>query len=182
MGQVPSNQEGECVSPESNPIQAGMTLQEGPASQKSEQKVGLETQVGPAAGLNLPVEAEQISCPLLPIAEQPAAAPAIRVSAEPAAVADGPLKNPRRSSTYRDSGDWLEQLAKMSRDPIMSPPQISSLLNKPRTMSSPQLDYSQSGSRLLSQSPEKGPEKHCFDSLWRCRKVDTQSKSLNNGK
>ena len=121
------------------------------------------------------------AAPLLPIAEQPAAVPAIRVSAEPA-VADWPLKNPRRSSTYRDSGDWLEQLAKMSRDPVMSPPQISSLLNKPRTMSSPQLDYSQSGSRLLSQSPEKGPEKHCFDSLWRCRKVDTQSKSLNNGK
>jgi hypothetical protein len=191
--QIVTSNDQECVSPESNPIQAlpavtkpsyrAMPNVATPASsQKSEQKVGLETQVEceEPAGLE-PMDAEPSSC--LPNLTMEGQLPAIRISE--AVAAPEPPQNPRRSSTYRDSGDWLEQLAKMPRDRVMSSPQITSLLNKPRTMSSPQLDLNPalSSSRLLSQSPEKGQEKHCFDSLWRCRKVDTQSKSLElNGK
>lgn len=79
------------------------------------------------------------------------------------------------SSAYKDSADWLSQLAMSrgeSKDRSMSSPHIQHILNKPRTMSSPH----------LSESRDYPEQKNCFDSLWRCRNVDSQSKSVNDCK
>lgn len=93
---------------------------------------------------------------------------------EPSQITSETKKN--ESSHYKDSGDWLSQLAMSrgeSRDRTMSSPHIPQhILNKPRTMSSPH----------LSESRDHPEQKNCFDSLWRCRNVDSQSKSVNDCK
>ena len=90
---------------------------------------------------------------------------------EPSQITTETKKND--SSAYKDSADWLSQLAMSrgeSRDRTMSSPHIQPILNKPRTMSSPH----------LSESSKE--QKNCFDSLWRCRNVDSQSKSVTDCK
>ena len=93
---------------------------------------------------------------------------------EPSQITSETKKN--ESSAYKDSADWLSQLAMSrgeSRDRTMSSPQIQrDILNKPRTMSSPH----------LSETREHSEQKNCFDSLWRCRNVDSQSKSVTDCK
>ena len=92
---------------------------------------------------------------------------------EPSQITTETKKN--ESSAYKDSEDWLSQLAMSrgeSRDRTMSSPHIQHILNKPRTMSSPH----------LSESREHPEQKNCFDSLWRCRNVDSQSKSVTDCK
>jgi hypothetical protein len=92
---------------------------------------------------------------------------------EPSQITTETKKN--ESSAYKDSADWLSQLAMSrgeSRDRTMSSPHIQHILNKPRTMSSPH----------LSESRENPEQKNCFDSLWRCRNVDSQSKSVTDCK
>ena len=86
-----------------------------------------------------------------------------------------PSTTETKKNESKDSADWLSQLALSrgeSRDRTMSSPHIQHILNKPRTMSSPH----------LSESREHPEQKNCFDSLWRCRNVDSQSKSVTDCK